>query len=129
MRPRDQGPPGRERPGATPDTGPIQQSADTTTDNTMICPAGAAEWFRRHRAGERLTRLDCGCRDPWPCKCSRAPLSQRTVDGGRAAALHLRDRGLPPLVELDVVRGLWRRGGDDRQLARELYQLIGGDAA
>ena len=54
-------------------------------------------------------------------------MSDRWVDAGRDAAQHLLETGHLPLLELDVVRALWRRGGDDRQLARQLYGLAGGD--
>jgi len=49
------------------------------------------------------------------------------IDGGRAAAQHLLDIGYPPLLQLDTLRALYRRGGDDRQLARHLYTLAGGE--
>ena len=126
----DHGPPGRERPGATPDTGPIQKSADTTTDKPIICHAGIVEWFRRHRAAERLPSLACGCcSDPLPCRCTRPPLSDRWVDAGADAARHVLANGCVPLLELEVLRALYRRGGDDRQLAQELYELAGGVVA
>jgi hypothetical protein len=125
-----EGPPGRERPGASHSTGPHQQSADTTTtDKPIICHGGVAQWFRRRRAAERLVPLDCGCRDPWPCRCSRPPVSEKTIDAGAQAARHLLDCGQVPLLEIDVLRALWRRGGTDRQLAQELYDLAGGVVA
>ena len=34
-----------------------------------------------------------------------------------------------PLLELDTLRALWRRGGDDRVLAERLYELTGGVVA
>ena len=49
------------------------------------------------------------------------------IDGGRAAAEHLLDIGLVPMLELDTLRALYKRGGDDRQLARHLYTLAGGE--
>lgn len=49
--------------------------------------------------------------------------------GGRAVALHLLATGCTPILRLDTLTGLWRRGGADRQLARRLYELAGGDAA
>jgi hypothetical protein len=126
---RDQEPPGRERPGATPDTGPIQKSADTTTDKQMICHAGVAEWFRRHRAAERLTPL-CRCGpDPWLCRCRRpqTPLTDHQLDGWRTTAQHLLELGCPPLVEPAVIRALYRCG--DRTLAEKLHALTGGVVA
>jgi hypothetical protein len=86
---------------------------------------------RRRTASRRMERLACGCgtRDPWICRCDRSPMSEKFIDAGAQAAHHLRDVGCAPLLELDVLRALWRRGGDDRQLARQLYELVGGDGA
>jgi hypothetical protein len=50
------------------------------------------------------------------------------VDAGAAAAAHLLELGHTPILKTDVLRGLWRRGGADRQLAQHLYELAGGDA-
>ena len=51
------------------------------------------------------------------------------IDGGRAAALHLLDTGYTPILRPDTLTALWRRGGDDRALAQELYELAGGVVA
>ena len=51
------------------------------------------------------------------------------VDAGAQAVRHLLDYGLTPLVDKPTLQALWRRGGTDRQLARELYDLAGGDTA
>jgi hypothetical protein len=56
-------------------------------------------------------------------------MSDRWVEAGAAAAAHLLERGYTPLLELEVLRGLWRRGGPDRALAAELYELVGGEVA
>jgi hypothetical protein len=56
-------------------------------------------------------------------------MSDRWVDAGAATARHFLEVGFVPLLEVEVLRALWRRGGDDRQLAQELYTLAGGDAA
>ena len=132
----DREPPGRKRPDATPDTGPIQKSADTTTDKTKITAqprrCRSETWTRRRRqAAQRLTPLDCGCRDPLlACRCEPPPepLSERMVDAGADAARHILEIGCVPLLQLEVLRALYRRGGDDRQFAQELYTLAGGEA-
>ena len=85
----------------------------------------AARLHRRRTASWRMPPLDCGCRDPWPCRCSDPPLSERMVDAGRAAALHILAAGRVPLLELEVLQALWRRGGDDRALAHALFELTG----
>lgn len=71
----------------------------------------------------------CGCiRDPDhdQHRC-RGPISERMVDAGAQAAHHILSHGCTPLLELETLRALWRRGGDDRKLAQELYDLAGGD--
>ncbi|OBF86974.1 hypothetical protein A5791_19880 [Mycobacterium sp. 852002-51163_SCH5372311] len=74
--------------------------------------------------------LDCGCPDPWPCRCSEPPLTERMIDGGRDAALHILDTtGRIPLLETEVLQALWRRGGTDRELAELLHALTLGELA
>ena len=51
------------------------------------------------------------------------------VDAGAATARHFLDIGFVPLLEPGVLCALHWRGGDDRVLAQQLYQLVGGDAA
>jgi len=87
--------------------------------------ATAAQLRARRAAGCRLPPLDCGCRDPWPCRCTRPPLSERTVNGYRDAARHVLRDGNTPALPLEVLRALWRRGGADRELADELHELGG----
>ncbi|WP_460356685.1 hypothetical protein, partial [Mycobacterium sp. ZZG] len=72
---------------------------------------------RRHAAADRCVPLDCGCRDPWPCRCADPPLSDQALDGWRDAALRLLFDGLIPLLPIEVRRALYRRGGPDRVLA------------
>jgi hypothetical protein len=133
MSPGDQGPPGGEEPGPTPETGPIQKSADTTTDKPKITAQSRhfhAGGRRRREAALRLPPIGrCGCiRDPDldRHRCGARPLTDHQLDGWRATAQHLLEVGCPPLLELDVLRALHKRGGDNRQLAQELYELAGG---
>jgi hypothetical protein len=91
--------------------------------------------WRRRQAAQRLAPLGCGCRDPLFCRCrppvsERPALSEKMVDAGADAAIHiLITTGCAPILKTDVLRALWRRGGDDRRLAQEPYELAGGDAA
>jgi hypothetical protein len=84
---------------------------------------------RRHLAAARSVPLDCGCRDPYPCRCTDPPLSERAIDGWRDAALHILGTGNVPLVPLEARRALYRRGGTDRHLAELLHDACGGEAA
>ena len=122
----DLGPPGKERPSGYQAARPVQKSA-TTTDKPIICHAGVAQWFRRRRASQRLVALDCGCADPWKCRCRRPdpPLTDHQVDGWRATAQHLLDGGTVPMVPAEVLRRMHRRGGADRRLAQQLWELVG----
>lgn len=81
---------------------------------------------RRRRAAERLAILDCGCADPWPCRCTVPALTERALDAWRAAAEVVLDTGKTPLLPLEVLRALYRRGGDDRVLAEQLHAANGG---
>lgn len=89
--------------------------------------------WRRRQAAQRLAPLGCGCRDPLFCRCrppisERPPLSEKMIDASADAARHLSEIGFVPLLELDVLRALYRRGGDGRALAQELCGLAGGEA-
>ena len=91
--------------------------------------SGLAAWKRRQHAARRVAPLDCRCPDPWPCRCSEPPLSDRMIDGGRDAALYFLAAGQVPLLETEVLQALWRRGGEDSELAELLYTLTDGALA
>jgi hypothetical protein len=57
-------------------------------------------------------------------------LSEQRIDAGRDAALHvLANTDCIPLLEIEVLHALWRRGGTDREIAGLLYQLTDGEVA
>lgn len=89
----------------------------------------AEQLSRRRAASQRLVSLDCGCKDSWTCRCTEPPLSEHAVDGWRDAAQHLLDRGETPVLPIEVLRSLYRRGGSDRVLAEHLHQLSDGRVA
>lgn len=91
--------------------------------------SGLAGWKRRQQAARRVAPLDCRCPDPWPCQCSEPPLSDKMIDAGRDAALHVLSVGQVPLLEFEVLQALWRRGGADRELAELLHRLTDGQVA
>jgi len=51
------------------------------------------------------------------------------MDGWRDAALHVLSTGKVPILEVEVLQALWRRGGADRELAELLHNLTGGQVA
>ena len=83
---------------------------------------------RRRSASQRMVPLQCGCPDPWPCRCTDPPLTERALDAWRDAAWHILKTGQMPLVPIEVRRALWRRPAD-RELAELLHQGCGGAAA
>jgi hypothetical protein len=152
------GPPEREEPGATPDTGPNQQVSDDTTTVAHSTDMSAREpgktlvlrgprwpvWVpctrsypqdlptqrqRRRHAAARSVPLDCGCRDPYVCHCTEPPLSEHAIESWRRTALHLLGAGHVPFLPLEARRALWKRGGADRVLAELLHDACGGEAA
>ncbi|BBX63032.1 hypothetical protein MSAS_22060 [Mycobacterium saskatchewanense] len=85
---------------------------------------------RRRLAADRCEPMACGRhRDPWTCRCSDPPPSELAITGAGAAARHLLAHGLLPLLPVDELRGLWRRGGHEQALARRLHDLTAGRAA
>lgn len=100
-------------------------AADTSNDSG----GGLTAWRRRHAAARRLAPLDCGCPDPWPCRCTEPPLSDARIDAGRDAAIHLLNAGYVPIVEIEVLQALWRRGGIERELAEALFAVTNGKIA
>lgn len=94
---------------------------------TRVFPQDRSSQLRRRRdASYRLPVLNCGCPDPWPCRCSDPLLSSNMVDAGRDAALHLLKSGAVPVLKFEVLQALWRRGGADRELAERVWDETGG---
>lgn len=81
-------------------------------------------WDRRRRDGEhRSPPLGCGCRDPWLCRCRDTQRSSEVqADAYRDAVKHLAICGLGAAPQVDEMRVLWRRGGDDRKLVSDLTE-------
>jgi hypothetical protein len=63
--------------------------------------------------------LPCGHSDPCSRHFDREP-SERNADAYSAAAQHLLDAGLQPAPNLEAMRVMWRRGGAEQRLAREI---------
>jgi hypothetical protein len=76
--------------------------------------AAAATYVRfdlnRRHGSVRLPRFDCGCADPWTCRCREPEPSQRRVQGYVAAIQHLNEHGLTAAALLPELRMLWQQG-------------------
>ena len=83
-----------------------------------------AQLARRRSAIHRLPPLECGCVDPWRCHCDEPELLERRIDGLSAAIAHLLDAGLTPIVPIDDLRAVWRRGGAERRLAAAVAERV-----
>jgi len=83
---------------------------DTTKDQRSL--VGHQQDARR-AASWRSSRLACGCRDPWPCRCGQA----EPTTGNERAVQHLVGLGLLPAPNREGLRVMWRRGGQSRQAA------------
>ncbi len=128
------GPPGPEVGEGRPRGGPADVEKVGTKPLITNTPSiaqprhgdGLAAMRRRRRlASYRCELLDSGVRDPWtPWRPDE--ISDVQADGAAAAVHHLLELGLTPLLQLDVLRALGRRGGDDRALAEQLHALAGG---
>jgi hypothetical protein len=121
----------QERPPAPHGEPPSKTShRQATESNLKVAPAvHSGQINRRRDAALRLLPLDCGCRDPWPCTCTSPPLSAHTIDSFRDAAIHVLGAGCTPLLPIEVMRALWRRGGADAELVQRLSLLSGGAVA
>jgi hypothetical protein len=89
----------------------------------------AAQLGRRRAAAADCKPLRCGHRDPLTCvarRCHEPPPSHKMLDAAAQAAAHLLTLGLPPILDRDLVRGMWRHG--HHRLAQHCYSLAGGDA-
>jgi hypothetical protein len=97
-----------------------------TAPTSVARSHGPVCWHRRHAAAVRMPLLHCGCADPWTCRCGTVPTlsynqSDNQIDGWADAARYLMDTsGLTPVLPAEVLRRLWQRGGEDRELAETL---------
>lgn len=113
----------RQRPGT--DAGALADPVEDHQQHTFAL----RQWYRRREAAWRLVPLDCGCRDPWVCRCTEPPPSDRQLDAWRDAALYVLRGHQIPVLPLEALRGLYRRGGPDRVLAEQLHTANGGQVA
>lgn len=110
-------------PGPKPGTAPDETTTTShhhEADGQFHITAGTGH---RRWAGmvRRSPRLDCGCRDL--CHCTPPPLSGNQIDAWADCARYIIDTsGCLPILPVEVLRALYRRGGDDRRLAEKLRE-------
>jgi hypothetical protein len=63
--------------------------------------------------------MDCGCHVPCRCEWHADPTAKR-VDAYVQAVQHLAEQGLSAAALAPELRQLWRRGGEDRQVAERV---------
>lgn len=97
---------------------PAGNGAISTT--TRCVPQYSHQLRQRRSASYRLPALNCGCRDPWPCRHPDDQVTDREVNGYRDAAQHLLAHGLTPVPNLPAMRAMWKRGGDQQRLAMQI---------
>jgi hypothetical protein len=98
------------------------------------------EMRRRQAVAERLEPIESGCghrhQDPLHCAGMRAVSHRSTprlagsagIDAdviARTARVLLERTGFPGIYPAQLVRELWRRGGDDRDLAEQIHAAGG----
>jgi hypothetical protein len=115
-------PPARKPEGIPSDTTTTDHhhEVDGRFHHTSI--PGHRRW---RKALQRMTPLHCGCRDL--CYCTTPPMSDNQLDGWADCARYVMDTtGCTPLLPIEVLRALYRRGGDDRALAETLHAAANG---
>ncbi|PEG58592.1 hypothetical protein CQY21_21580 [Mycolicibacterium boenickei] len=68
---------------------------------------------RRRKAAHRCQPLECGCQDPWICRCHDPELTDQQIEAAINAAELLLQHGLMPLFTIPTRRALWRVGRRD----------------
>ncbi len=103
----------------TKENRPAGNGADSTTPTR--CSHYIVGLRQRKIETYRREPLDCGCVDPWTCRCyDPAEPSSRQVDGYRDAIVHLAGLQLLAAPSLPALRAMWCRGGTDRRLAADI---------
>ncbi len=65
-----------------------------------------------------------------PCDCAATALSDNQIDGWADCARYiLATTGCSPMLPLEVLRALWKRGGEDRALAEKLHRVTIAEVA
>lgn len=114
-------------PGPKPET--IPNETTTTNSHHRVDGRFHSTSIPGHRrwakAVQRMTPLHCGCREL--CYCTTPPMSDNQLDGWADCARYVMDTtGCTPLLPIEILRALYRRGGADRALAESLHTATPG---
>lgn len=101
----------------------ITSDVSTTVNTTDIAPVLQL----RRQAAMLCVPAECGCVDPWTCRCKqkKVTVTDHELDGWRDTIAMLLDKGMTPLLDVEILRALWRRGGIDRRLAQAVADRAG----
>ncbi|MBF6298035.1 hypothetical protein IU459_10800 [Nocardia amamiensis] len=67
--------------------------------------------------------------DPWPREHDELPITAAQLTAWAHAAAHILSDGLTPVVPVEILRALWRCGGEERDLAVRVAETGGATAA
>jgi hypothetical protein len=109
-----------KRPGPESEAIPTWSTSNHHEAGSSFHHNGNREQRERFtRTYYRSPRWDCGCHVPCRCEWHAKPTPKR-VDAYREALEHLAGLGLLAGALTPELRELWRRGGDDRQVAERV---------
>lgn len=111
----------RDRPPQSEVPAPAKRPAPSTSPNADRQHSGTHRRDSRStwRPSRRVRYADYSRYGTCRCECEPPP-SDHQLDAWRAAADTINAAGYLPSLPIDVLRGLYRRGGEDRALAQRL---------
>ena len=113
-------PPARKPEGTPAETATTSHHHAAEGHLHLNAVPGHRRWAEMVR---RSPRLDCGCRDL--CHCTPPALSDHQITAWADCARYVIDTaGVVPVLPVEVLRALWKRGGDDRALAEKLREAV-----
>lgn len=92
--------------------GPVTSGA-ASNDQPRSAHHYIAACQRRCDAARRVTPLECGCRDPYTCRCRDTEPTPHQTEAAIQAAEYLLHHALVPIFSIDQGRALWRAGRRD----------------
>jgi len=103
------------------------QGAESAVDGTAQSAAAGDRW-KRGRGIRSFAERTSATRRRWTRRRDAADrrigttsISEHGLDAWAATITDLQRHGTPAVVEVVVLRALWRRGGPDRRLAEQVH--------